>query len=97
MPKVWETISAFKSLDLVTRLYKGKHGGGLSAGKANEIVSHFIQGNEYFANAANAADVVRSLLPYYGVLSFSKDMILFLDPKDREIELNPSHGLEAIN
>lgn len=91
---VWEGLSLYESTDLVARLYKEHHGSEPKAEKANEIVSQLAQGREYFSSASNSAEIVRPLLVYYGVLSLSRGLILFLERGLRETHLAHGHGLE---
>jgi hypothetical protein len=57
-----------------------------------------VQGREFFASARQAADLVRPLLLYYGVLALSRGLVLFLDTtKSREAALNSAHGCEAVD
>lgn len=97
MLNVWEKVLLYESTDLISRFYQQRHNRELSQAKAKEIVCCINQGKEYFLNAQKAADVVRPLLLYYGVLSLSRGLILFLDPKARENSLRNSHGLEVLD
>jgi len=64
--------------------------------RAQEIVSAFAQGREYFSAADAAGLLVRPLLQYYGVLSLSRGLVLFLNMDNlRENALPQSHGLTA--
>ncbi|MBM7556308.1 YaaC family protein [Halanaerobacter jeridensis] len=97
MKNVWSKISLYESKDLVSKFYEEKHDRELSAGKAEEIVSHITQGREYFSSAKQADNVVSPLLFYYGVVAFCRGLILFLDPFARVTSLKPSHGLRVKN
>lgn len=90
---VWEKLYLYESQDLIARLYQEKHARELSSKKAKEIISHFVQGREYFKSAKQSAEVVRPLLLYYGVLSLSRGLILFLDAKSSESSLKSGHGI----
>ncbi|MEK5065670.1 YaaC family protein [Cytobacillus sp. FSL R5-0596] len=90
---VWEKLYLYESQDLIARLFQEKHARGLSSKKAKEIISHFVQGREYFKSAKQSAEVVRPLLLYYGVLSLSRGLILFLDAKSSESSLKSGHGI----
>jgi YaaC-like Protein len=92
----WAELSLFESRDLVERKFRERHERYLSAEKAREIVSAVAQSREFFRSAAAAADLVRPLLLYYGVLTLSRALILFLQPAHREATLKPSHGLSAV-
>jgi hypothetical protein len=98
MTDSWERLSFFESWDILTRAYHKRHGRRLSAEKARDIVSHLVQGREFFTSAHSAADLVRPLLLYYGVLALSRALILFLDTaKSRESALSPAHGCEVVD
>lgn len=60
-------------------------------------MSCISQGRGYFENARDADESVRPLLLYYGVLSLSRGLILFLNPESREATLKQSHGLEILD
>jgi len=94
---VWNSLSRFQTHDLVRREYERRHGRELSAARTWELTSCFVQAREYFASAKSAAEAVRPLLLYYGVLSVSRGMILFLKPGATEESLKPSHGLRTNN
>ena len=96
---VWNNLSCFQTNDFIRREYKRLHGGSINAGKTKEIISCFVQGQEYFRNAAAAAETVRPLLLYYGVTSLSVGSILFLNREAREVNHTaaarpPTEGLE---
>lgn len=90
----WNDLSIFQTHDLVRRQYQFAHGRKISAEKAKEITCCFVQGQEYFRNAANAAETVRPLLLYYGVYALTTGAILFLDQAKREATLPQKHGLQ---
>ena len=75
----WHSISRFESHDLVKHWYKTTHGKEPSTAKISQINAFFIQGREYFRNAAVAEMSVKPLLLYYGVLSLSRGAILLRD------------------
>ncbi len=91
----WYSLREFETRDITARAYKSRHSLDLPAGKAREIASHVVQAREYFRNAASADFTVRPLLLYYGVASLARGITLFLDPKARESDLKPSHGLQT--
>lgn len=91
----WYSLLEFETRDITSRSYKDRHALELSASKAREISSNFIQAREYFRNASGADFTVRPLLLYYGVASLSRGLTLFLDPKSRETTLKQSHGLQV--
>jgi len=96
MADIWSRLSLYESRDLVSQLYQQRHGGQINAAKAGEIVAHIAQGKEYFQSAQGASQLVSPLLLYYGVLSLSRGIILFLDKGAREATLSESHGLETL-
>ena len=91
----WYALREFETRDITSRSYQSRHSLELSATKAHEISSNFIQAREYFRNAAQADFTVRPLLLYYGVAGLSRGLTLFLDPKMRETSLKQGHGLQA--
>lgn len=97
MNNIWSQLALFESTDLIKRLFLEKHCRELNSGKAKEIVSNLVQGREYFASAENASEIVKPLLQYYGVVSLSRGLILFLSTNARESSLKPSHGLSLEN
>ncbi len=92
----WEQLSKYESHDFVGKWFQRRHGKELNAGRTKEIISCFTQGREYFASAAGAANSVRPLLLYYGVLALSRGVILLRDGLKSESSLKPSHGLEVV-
>jgi len=97
MNDTWHFLREFESKDLVKRYYQKMHGLELNSKKAFEITSAFIQGREYFSSYSKADISVQPLLLYYGIVSLSRGLILFLQPKSQENNLVPSHGLSIIN
>lgn len=97
MNNIWLKFALLESTDIIKRLFKEKHNLELNTGKAKEIVSNFVQGREYFSSAVNASEIVKPLLQYYGVVSLSRGLILFLNASARETSLKPSHGLSLDN
>src|SRR5258708_10400923 len=95
MADSWERLSLYESRDLLSRFYKKRHGGQLSAGKANEIIAHLAQGRGFFASARQSSELARPLLLYYGVYALSRGLVLFLDARMREFSLPPSNGIAA--
>jgi len=89
----WYVLREFETRDITARSYKSRHSLELSAAKAREISSNFVQAREYFRNASGADFTVRPLLLYYGVASLSRGLTLFLDPTKRETSLEQGHGL----
>ena len=93
----WHSIARFESHDLVKHWYKATHGKEPSTAKIAQINAFFIQGREYFRNAAVAEMSVKPLLLYYGVLSLSRGAILLRDTSKKEESLKQRHGLEVVN
>lgn len=91
----WYALREFETREITSRIYRNRHGRELSACKAREISSNFVQAREYFRNASESDFTVRPLLLYYGVASLSRGLTLFLDPRKREASLKNSHGLQA--
>ncbi len=91
----WYTLREFETRDITSRSYQDRHARELSASKAREISSNFIQAREYFRNASEAEFTVRPLLQYYGVAGLSRGLTLLLDPSKRETSLKQSHGLQV--
>lgn len=97
MDAIWSELLEFESKDLVSRYMKRRHDKKPNGVQIDQITANFIQGREYFTNASRASITVRPLLQYYGVMSLSKGLILFLVPTLREEHLKSSHGLNIVN
>ena len=93
----WQSLSHFESYDFVARWYKKAHQRMPNSAKVSQINACFIQGREYFSNAAASAMSVKPLLLYYGALSLSRGAILANNPNKKEENLRKSHGLEAVD
>lgn len=93
MPGEWDDLQFYESIDFVKRFYRSRHDEDVETNKAREIVAHMAQGRQYFESARDAEELIRPLLLYYGVLSLSRGLILFLDPDARETTLKSAHGL----
>ena len=93
----WDELALFEIRDLAEDFYRDAHGGNLNAGKYKEIKTNLQQGRSYFSSAKNAAELVRPVLIYYGVLSLSRAAILFMNPELRESSLKPGHGVSTVN
>ena len=91
----WYSLREFETRDITARSYGSRHALELSAEKAREISSNFVQAREYFRSASEAEFVVRPLLLYYGVASLARGLTLFLEPSKRECSLEQSHGLQV--
>jgi hypothetical protein len=85
-------LALLETRDYLGQRYRDLHGGGLNQAKAREISAHTAQGRAYFAAAAEADELVKPLLQYYGVLAFSRAVVLFRT-RVRESALKQSHGL----
>lgn len=93
--EIWSRLALFQSRDVLERRYNARHGGELSAGKADEIIAHLQQARQYFQSAESAGVLAGPLEQYYGVLAFARAIILYREPRQREANLKRSHGLEA--
>ena len=93
----WQSLSRFVSYDYVARWYEKAHSRRPSAAKVKQINACFIQGREYFSNAASSAMSAKPLLLYYGALSLSRGVILANNPNKKEESLKKSHGLEPFD
>jgi hypothetical protein len=91
----WDTIANYEAHDIVRAHYKAKHAWEPNAALAREIAAPFIQARHYYASAADADRTVKPLLLYYGVLSLSRGLVLFLTRKLRDSALAQSHGLSV--
>ncbi|KTD05813.1 hypothetical protein Lgra_2590 [Legionella gratiana] len=96
MRDVWSRLLNFQSHDLIKKLYKIKHNRTLNANKIKQISSNFIQAREYFRNYEQASYSVQPLLLYYGILSLSRGLILFLGDGITEAAMKQGHGLNTI-
>ena len=79
--ETWYRLREFETRDITARSYKARHSRELSAAKARQISSSFIQAREYFRNASEADFTVRPVLQYYGVSALSLGTALFLAPQ----------------
>jgi len=94
---VWQKLMNYQSSELVKKSYLEKYNLELNSGKAQEISIIFTQARYYFDAASLADRSIKPLLLYYGVLSLSRGLTLFLTRGLREAALAPSHGLSAID
>ena len=92
----WTELSLFESHDFVIKKFRERNARDMNAAKASEIVSQFGQAREYFESATGAGILVRPLLVYYGAVSLVRGLILFLNIRQREATLKPSHGLSEL-
>ncbi|GBF27373.1 hypothetical protein MnTg02_02425 [bacterium MnTg02] len=93
----WELLSNYESHELVRNRYITKHNWQPNRSQSRQIAASFIQAREYFRSADNADLVVKPLLLYYGVVSLSRGLTLFLTPQLWEPSLARSHGLSRFN
>lgn len=93
--KPWEMISNYESHELVIQRYVAKHGRTPNTAHAREIASSFIQARRYYEAAATADRAVKPLLLYYGILSLSRGLVLFLSRGLRAAALAQGHGLSV--
>jgi hypothetical protein len=91
----WRTLSVYESAELCTRFHSGRDPNAAAA-VGREIASHVAQAREYFASAADASELIRPLLLYYGVLSASRALVLFASRHLRETNLKKSHGVDDV-
>lgn len=91
--KVWASLSAYESTELVGRFVKERTGRELNTTKAREIAAHFAQGREYFRNATGAGELVRPLILYYGAVALARGTVLFLDASKSKVVAD--HGLDG--
>lgn len=88
-------LALFESRDILTRRFEQAHGRSPNATKCRQIVANLMQGRQYWDSAAQAGDLIRPLLLYYGSLSFCRSLILFSRTAGGEETLSKSHGLQA--
>jgi len=89
----WDIIANYEAHDIVRTRYQARHGWEPNAALAREIAAPFIQARHYYGSAASADRTVKPLLLYYGVVSLSRGLVLFLTRKLRDAALAQSHGL----
>lgn len=90
-----DRLAMLGSRDLLGRTYQSIHNRELGGAKAQEILAQLSQAEAYSAAASTAADSVKPLLQYYGVLANARALILLKAPSYREAALASSHGLSA--
>jgi hypothetical protein len=73
--EIWSRLALFQSRDVLERRYNARHGGKLSAGKADEIIAHLQQARQYFQSAESAGVLAGPLEQYYGVLAFARAIV----------------------
>lgn len=91
----WSRLGLFLSRDVLERRYRALHGAELSSGKAAEIIAHLQQAQQYFRSAESAGVLAGPLEQYYGVVAFSRAIVLYRKLRTRESNLKPAHGLKA--
>ena len=92
----WSRLSLFMSRDILERRHRALHGLQISAGKANEIIAHLEQAQQYFKSSELAGVLAGPLEQYYGVLAVARAIVLFRKAEAREATLRKSHGLGAV-
>lgn len=92
----WDTIANYESHDIARARYTAKHGWEPNAAHARAIAAPFIQARHYYGSAAVADRAVKPLLLYYGIVSLSRGLVLFLVRKLKEEALAQSHGLSPV-
>lgn len=90
-----EILGSYESTQLVKRQFMRFHRREANTGKAREIATAFTLARGYLESAQLASRIVRPLLVYYAVVSFSKALTLFMSPDLREAGLAQSHGISA--
>jgi hypothetical protein len=95
--RTWQRLLGLESVDVVRDWHKKFYQRELSTKRATEITSSAKQAREYFKNAANAANTVKSLLTFYGIASLARSVLLLLKPGSGEESLVRGHGLETVN
>ena len=91
---VWSRLFLYESRDQAARLYQERNSLEANAAKLREINAAFAQAREYFEAAADAAELIRPLLQYYGVLALARGTVLFCRPEMRERSLSQGHGIQ---
>jgi hypothetical protein len=94
-----EKLRRFESTELV-KAYLVKNfnlKSAPSAQKVEQVCANFTQGRTFFESALIADIAVKPLLMYYGVLAYSKGLILLSDGRIKEETLKQSHGLSLSN
>lgn len=95
--QVWQKLLYLETRDGVFDWHKVLFGGReLNARRVQEITSAAKQAREFFKNASDAHESVKSLLSFYGVASLSRATLLLFKPDSGEASLKPGHGLTAI-
>jgi hypothetical protein len=94
-PRQWEIIANYESFELIKRAYETRHGRTPGTRHAREIAAPFSHARSYFRSAVDAELTVKPLLLYYGVVSLSRGITLFMSRGLRESALTPSHGLSV--
>jgi hypothetical protein len=89
----WGQLSAYESVDIVSRTLEKRHGEIPAPDKATEVATQVVQGRQYFEAARHAETLIKPLLLYYGVLALSRAVILCSKIGLRETHLKPGHGV----
>src|ERR1700694_2048582 len=91
----WEQLSLYESRDMIQRAFRDRHGRDLNADKALAITANVAQGRQYFAGAQSAGELISPLLLYYGVLSLTRGLLLYLD-RSGQANTVAGHGVLAV-
>jgi YaaC-like Protein len=94
---VWQRLSIYESQEILASRLPGERNHAAKKEKSAEVSSHLIQARQYFTAARGAEFLTKPLLLYYGVLSFSRGLILFRRRGLREAGLAQGHGVGASN
>ena len=95
--ETWRHLLGLESVDVVCEWHRKIRSLQLNNRRAVEITSSAKQAREYFRNAANSANTVRSLLTFYGIASLARSALLLLKPRNGEECLSRGHGLETVD
>jgi hypothetical protein len=95
--ETWQHLLGLESIDVVCNWHQKIFARKLNTKRAGEITASAKQAREFFKNAANSANTVRSLLTFYGVASLARATLLLLKPDAGENSLVRGHGLETID
>lgn len=74
----WETLMLFQSRDVLSDVYKRRHGGELNKAKADEIIAHIVQAKQYFEALRGIGGAVRPTILYYGTLALARAVTLLI-------------------
>lgn len=92
----WDEVKFFESAGNVADALKKTNGRRPSAECSRGIAVCMQQGRSFLESAKGAPLEIRPLLVYYGVVAFSKTVVLACNPRSLNA-LKPSHGLSDIS